>query len=103
MLQINVLYLSWFSVVYTETPEYDLENFLSDVGGTSGLILGMSFATGILIKLIGSLILNWDFTQVSVNWTRYLTTRGKTPGTFFEFFIPKKKTKRFFIIYKKVF
>ena len=27
-------------VCYTETPEYTLENFLSDVGGTAGLILG---------------------------------------------------------------
>ena len=28
-----------------ETPEYGSENFMSDVGGTAGLILGMSFAT----------------------------------------------------------
>ena len=27
-------------VCYTETPEYTLDNFLSDVGGTAGLILG---------------------------------------------------------------
>ena len=29
----------------SETPEYGSENFMSDVGGTAGLILGMSFAT----------------------------------------------------------
>ena len=32
-------------VCYTEVAEYGIENFLSDVGGTAGLILGMSFAT----------------------------------------------------------
>ena len=30
---------------YLETPDYGKENFMSDVGGTAGLILGISFAT----------------------------------------------------------
>ena len=29
-------------VMFEETPEYTLENYLSDVGGAAGLILGMS-------------------------------------------------------------
>ena len=37
-----------------ETPEYGMENFLSDVGGTAGLILGMSFATVIGLIDIGT-------------------------------------------------
>ena len=32
-------------MINLETPEYGSENFMSDVGGTAGLILGMSFAT----------------------------------------------------------
>ena len=32
-------------VMFEETPEYTLENYLSDVGGAAGLILGMSAAT----------------------------------------------------------
>ena len=32
-------------VMFVETPEYTLENYLSDVGGAAGLILGMSAAT----------------------------------------------------------
>lgn len=34
-----------FTCIDSETPEYGSENFMSDVGGTAGLILGMSFAT----------------------------------------------------------
>ena len=71
-----VLYMTEVDeVVYTETPEYGMEegfrflctklsfeaskkaklkNFLSDVGGTAGLILGMSFAT--VIGLIDILL-----------------------------------------------
>lgn len=41
-------------VCYTEVAEYGIENFLSDVGGTAGLILGMSFAT--VIGLVDILI-----------------------------------------------
>ena len=41
-----VLYMTEVEeVCYTETPEYTLENYLSDVGGATGLILGMSMAT----------------------------------------------------------
>ena len=32
-------------VCYTEVPEYTREDFLSDIGGSAGLILGMSVAT----------------------------------------------------------
>ena len=41
-------------VCYTEVAEYGIENFLSDVGGTAGLILGMSFAT--VIGLVDILV-----------------------------------------------
>ena len=49
-----VLYMTEVDeVVYTQTPEYGLDLLLSDVGGTAGLILGMSFATVIgLIDII---------------------------------------------------
>ena len=49
-----VLYMTEVDeVVYTETPEYGIDSFLSDVGGTAGLILGMSFATVIgLIDIV---------------------------------------------------
>ena len=41
-----VLYMTEVEeVMFVETPEYTLENYLSDVGGAAGLILGMSAAT----------------------------------------------------------
>lgn len=41
-----VLYMTEVEeVMFEETPEYTLENYLSDVGGAAGLILGMSAAT----------------------------------------------------------
>ena len=39
----KVLYMTEVEeVMFEETPEYTLENYLSDVGGAAGLILGMS-------------------------------------------------------------